>query len=429
MFSSINISNTLGNPKEQPDLRMKENVEDFIVQEVVDNVKCVFLPLIRLEKYYEAEKLLKELPKNEILKEERRNVYSIVNYHPFVRVFTKDSKFILEKQMEDVFVFTLLKYDYSFNSLINLLTNRLGVCNNCIQMGGTKDKRGITLQEVSVKCSFERLFNYAYTLSKNESLKIPKLGYEQLIDETNEKIKLEMEKHMKVDLMEVSDPIMIFNIRRGNSKKLGDLDGNFFRIKIRGLYGFKLEQTLFLNYFGPQRFGTNLNNHVVGKCILDEKYDEALDLILWDNQNYNPVQKMIIKLRDSKNKAKFIVSRLPRHVQMIYLHAYQSFLFNESINERFESKSPKVNEDKVLKNGVFEDATKMESLENIYLPLKKMENKLLKGGLRKMIEEMKEIDFYEDSEGTVINFYLSKSCYATVALRELIGNFSLASGE
>ena len=50
MFSSINISNTLGNPKEQPDLRMKENVEDFIVQEVVDNVKCVFLPLIRLEK-------------------------------------------------------------------------------------------------------------------------------------------------------------------------------------------------------------------------------------------------------------------------------------------------------------------------------------------------------------------------------------------
>lgn len=429
MFSSVEINNTLGTPEFSQKFQIKEKVEDFIVQEVTNGFKCQIYPLFDLEKFYRAESILNNLPQNEISKEERREIYSIINYHPFLRAYTQNSKFQVEKNTEDVFVFTLMKYDYSFNSLINLLSNRLGVSHNCIQTGGTKDKRGITLQEISVKCSFETLFNYALSLSKNENLKIRSLGYNESIDEANEKIKNEIAKYMKIETVDSLDPLMIFNIKRGNSKKLGDLDGNIFTIKIRNLFNFKLNQVKFLNYFGPQRFGVNLNNHEIGKCILDENYDEALEMILADGPNYNSVQKMIIKLKEQKNKSKFIVNRIPRYALMIYLHAYQSYIFNKSINERLNNRVPLKGVDKILKDSAFEDVDGTESLEDIYIPLVKMEHKFLKGGYRKMIEEMKDISFNEDQEGTVISFYLNKSCYATIALRELIGDFDSASVE
>lgn len=429
MFSSVQIIHTFNKTKNEKEFKIKEKVEDFIVQEVNDETICTILPILDLEKYFKAENFLKNLPTAELSKDERKAVYSIVNYHPFKRLFTADSKFEVENRSEDIFVFTLMKYDYSANALANLLSRRLDVPSACIQTSGTKDKRGITLQEMSINCSFEKLFNYAVSLSKNESLKFENLGFNKKIDEDNEILIKEIEKHMKVETFEVTEQIMIFNIRRGSSKKLGDLKGNLFTIKIRELFNLDVKSTKFLNYFGTQRFGMNLNNHIVGECILNEQFDEALDIIVADDKNYNPIQKSIIRLREQKNKPKFIVSRIPRHVKMIYLHSFQSLLFNKSVNDRFNSSAPLVGEDKILRNGEFLDVEGSESLEDIYIPLKKMNDKMLKGGNRKMIEEMQDLTINEDSEGTKVRFFLNKSSYATIALRELIGDFPAASFE
>ncbi|EOB12004.1 tRNA pseudouridine synthase D [Nosema bombycis CQ1] len=220
--------------------------------------------------------------------------------------------------------------------------------------------------------------------------------------------------------------IQFFDIHRSDIKRLGDLKGNRFTIKLENTSKINTNSK-FLNYFGLQRFGKCKNNHFIGEMILNKKYEEAVEMIMKNSKGYEsfiklkqnsfPVdnfkdltsfcdstEKYIFMMKIKNKSDKNIIFGLKREIRMIYLHAYQSYFFNESINEEINK-----NEQKNLPET---------------LPLKKFNDKMLKGGERKVISECFDLKGKKSGNDFIVSFNLCTSSYATIALREILANIS-----
>ncbi len=558
MFSTIGVSNFYNENILSGNYRLKEKPEDFIVHEITENGMSIAAPLLDIEKYYESENTFKNLPES-AEKDKRGFFYDKTNHYPFLKLSYEDGKFIVRKNKADIYVCTLVKYNISTASSIKLLAKYLGISPQYIQFSGNKDKRAVTYQEISVNCDFERLFDCAVRLKRKRDSMWKDVDFEKfskvdeliikVVEDTinteksnntrveeginakcvnnrstenktdlrtifenkaieikNELVNNSLADQSIIEAYDVCDQLRICNIRKGHSIKMGEHIGNRFIIKIKGLE--KLEKTpvYFYNYFGQQRFGNNLNNHIIGKYILEGKYDEALDMILNENKNFqynneknnledscegnvnkecciveknnsedilihnnvndilnkknnhgynkkeyikekelknmnenklntkesyddddndhifNQLQRFIIKMRKNGMKSKTIVYKMHRLSRMIYMHAYQSYIFNCDLNKRIINNSF-FDGDTVLVNNKFVPASEGNKLEEIYIPLVKANDKFLKGSQRKMIEEIIDFESRKEDDGIVVSFSLKKSSYATIALREIIGNY------
>lgn len=436
MLSDVGIINVLNKSGRANDCKIKQKVEDFIVQEVVNGVDCKITPIIDLDKYRLSQIIFDNLPKD-LDKAGRKSIYETANFNVFKRLITKDGQLSIKTDdTDDIFVFTVVKYNCSSNYLISLLSRRLEVPPICIQPAGTKDKRGITFQEISVKCSASKLLSYAFSLQSNNLMNLSDFGYDLSIDSTNKEILAEASKYINISPIDVTENIRICNVRRGAVKKLGDLDGNRFTILIRGLKEIKIVPKIFINYYGQQRFGINFNNHIIGEKILNKRYDEVLDLILEDNphsseeakdydkeKNLSYLQRYILKMKEKENSNKFIVNSFARNIKMTYLHAYQSFKFNLAINKRLEFFKIEPG-DKIDEGHGLIDAKPGSELSEIFMPLEKMDDKLLKGGYRKILEAFHDFQYTITENGIRVSFFLKKSSYATMALRELLEDYA-----
>lgn len=444
MVSKIGIEEFYKSEVPGGDYKFKQEVEDFVVYEINTHGICKAAPLLNLEEYYKSKSAFENIP-DEVPKEERKAIYDATKHYPFLRLTNVNGKFVIEPSKEDIYVFTLMKYNLNTTDAAWFLAKNLGVSLRHVQFSGNKDKRAITFQEISIICSFEKLFNYAISLNKNKA--IPDLEYTKIhcFNEINSKIIEEIGNTIHLESYEANDRIRIFDIRKGSSKRMGENVGNKFVIKIRGLESLSNQPRYFINYYGQQRFGRDLNNHLVGSFILEQKFDEALDAIMQSEEvgRENPgnnegntsdtidgasekkqssVQRYICRMRERNTKSKFIVYGLDRLTRMMYMHAYQSYVFNCDVNIRMETREVQSG-DLVFQDNQFIEATKETPLEDIYIPLEVKADKFLKGGHRKMIEEIKDFSRVLDGNDVVVTFSLNKSCYATCALREIIGNF------
>jgi len=233
--------------------------------------------------------------------------------------------------------------NWETNRLVRLMSRNMGISREKIGFAGTKDKRAITTQLMSFECPMESL--------------------------------------NKINL----DDLEIKNAYTGKrSIQIGDLIGNSFDIKVKecdvpkdeiGVILNKVVSDIkstggFPNYFGVQRFGTiRPITHKVGELIVKGNVEGAVksylsDLSFFENEETQIARKKMSEsedwselmrtVPDSLSFEKIMVSHLvehpddwvgcidilPRNLQMMFVHAYQSYLFNMMLSERMRSGMP-----------------------------------------------------------------------------------------
>ncbi|MBI5680961.1 MAG: tRNA pseudouridine(13) synthase TruD [Methanobacterium sp.] len=304
-----------------------------------------------------------------------------------------------------------------------------------------------------------------------------------------------------------------------NQKKLriGQLIGNKFRLLIRDTENpeadveianeilAELSQKGVPNYFGWQRFGkARSNTHIVGKKLLENDlgkvvdayignpYDEEPEHIKEVRQMYDDgkleeslesmpkgmrYEKMMLKTLLKEMKKKKIESKeeldeksyiraiesLPKPLKRMFVHAYQSYLFNKAVSER-----SKLGIDKYVEGDIIADNDEHlvhefgdeidERIKNFEVhptaplfgskvplaggKLGEMEQKILDDegvtleefkvpkmprlgshGLRRAMRfKIWDVSAKATDEGVLVEFSIPKGCYATAVLREIMKN-------
>ncbi|WP_048192197.1 tRNA pseudouridine(13) synthase TruD [Methanobacterium sp. SMA-27] len=306
--------------------------------------------------------------------------------------------------------------------------------------------------------------------------------------------------------------VKVLEIKQNEKKlRIGQLIGNKFRILIRDTQNpkndvktaknvlSKLEKVGVPNYYGWQRFGKNRpNTHRVGEYIVQNDIKGAVDSYIGNpypkekdhiksaRQYYDEgeleeayesmpagmrYEKMMLrelmkqkrkKGELNENSYKIALESLPKPLKRMFVHAYQSYLFNKVVSERSKLGIDKYvdgdiiidNEEHLVHefdiNNINERIKSFEvhptaPLYGTKVPLAegvvgKIEQKVLDDegikledfecpktpklgshGLRRAIRfKIWDISVVETSEEVLTEFSIPKGCYATAVLREIM---------
>lgn len=218
--------------------------------------------------------------------------------------------------------------NWETNRLMAELSRRLGVPRETIFFAGTKDKRAITTQYVSLRAPEEQ-----------------------------------------VRALDIKDVEVVETRRVDRAPKIGELVGNKFVIKIRDHKG-SAQPTIatlqaqggFPNYFGVQRFGViRPVTHKVGKAILEGDLKEAVRLYAGNPSPDEPEESRVARATYDKEGAAALqlyprhlsferqlvwhlsqnpgdyegaLLSLPRNLLTMFVYAAQSLAFNRLVARR-----------------------------------------------------------------------------------------------
>lgn len=302
--------------------------------------------------------------------------------------------------------FLLKKRNYNTINAIETIANFLRISSKNIGFAGNKDKNAVTEQLISIKNGRK---DFEKVSLKDIALKYVGKGDEEIY--------------------------------------LGGLKGNEFCITIRGMEDKKIKkieekaknkQIFMPNYFGEQRFSKS--NHWIGKAITNRDFKKAVQLVLESNSEQN--ERIEEHLQKQKNDFIVALKIIPFRMLKLYVHSYQSFLFNKALEEYIpmNTRGNKINYDEKI------------PIMGFSTELKELKNNKIKNIIEKIMQEEKitERDFiiraipYLSSEGgernafikisdfkiinvekdelnegkkkMVVSFSLPKGCYATVLM-------------
>ncbi|XP_057182923.1 pseudouridylate synthase 7 homolog isoform X1 [Triplophysa rosa] len=357
------------------ELQLFKNKEGNVAIEVLEDSK---------EKRTLLHKEVKTLfPGLETKTEEREGKRFIVAYHAAgkkalseVRSSAAPRKHSWPKTRGSFCHFVLYKENKDTMDAINVLSKFLRVRPNMFSYMGTKDKRAVTVQEIAVlKISAERLAHLNKCLM---NLKLGNFCY------------------------------------KNRPLKLGELQGNHFTVILRNISGSQeqveramtsLRDTGFINYYGMQRFGTTaIPTHQIGRAILQNNWKEVVDLILKPRPGAE--KSYLVKCREEWARSqdpeaalkKLPVKRcvegqllrglvmygtnniitafglIPRNNRLMYIHSYQSYVWNSMVSKRVEEFGLKaVGGDLILKGGsahvLSDDEAEKQSIHDVVMPL------------------------------------------------------------
>ena len=230
----------------------------------------------------------------------------------------------------------------------------------------------------------------------------------------------------------------------GNGKNpisLGNLEGNEFLIIIRNLDNQEIEKIkkiknkkiIVPNLYGPQRFSKN--NHLIGNALIKMEFKKAIDYIL---ENNGQIEKQIKQYLE-KNKSNYVeaLRLIPLKTRKLFVHSYQSYLFNkiagEYLKKNKKSKNIKIpligfnleiNSKRnaalksIIKKTIVEE--KINARDFIISQIPELTSE---GGMRNLYFELKDLKILDIADDELnhkkkikINFVLPKSCYATTAI-------------
>ncbi|NPA86461.1 MAG: tRNA pseudouridine(13) synthase TruD [Candidatus Diapherotrites archaeon] len=307
----------------------------------------------------------------------------------------------------------LEKRDWDLNDLIREIARRLKIGRDRISFAGTKDKYALTAQWIS----------------------------------------LWRVKWSELSSLSIKDAAFHSPIYRKRKLRRGDLFGNWFQVRIRGCTPGEVPE-LFLNYFGHQRFGSyRFVSHLIGKELLRENYEGALWTYLthtspWEPEETRAARERLKKERDLRAALEYFPARLrkegaliqryletgdprramfslPKNLISLFLHAYQSFLFNKMLSRRVDEEVPDLGETGIVPGYLsrfsegLQGKVEREVLdeEGVDLSLFKRWKRFgTQGDRRKLIERVRNLS----QRGSTLSFFLEKGTYATSYLREIL---------
>jgi tRNA pseudouridine13 synthase len=262
---------------------------------------------------------------------------------------TSPEDFQVEEIYEDLryeggryLVLEVEKTDWDTHHLIREMSRQLGISQKRFGWAGTKDKRAVTRQRISIMNLDE---------AELEKITLPDLKM-RILGRTNRCV------------------------------GLGDLLGNLFRIKIRDLACLEPEIRMaditkeilarkgIANYFGVQRFGdTRPVTHKVGEALVRGKIEEAVFIYLampfpgeleetkaaraqlWESRDVSAALKcfpgylhyelaMLNYLVQHPRDFSHAFHVLSANLRRLFVHAYQSCLFNKILSLRLAAGLP-----------------------------------------------------------------------------------------
>ncbi len=194
---------------------------------------------------------------------------------------------VFNKQNGKYLIYKLKKTNRNTEDCIQFLCKQLKIKRKYIGFAGTKDKTAITEQHISI-------FNVQNIKNRVENIK-------------------KSFKDFSLEFIGYLDKPL----------SLGDLKANHFEIIIRSLdKEFTIEKPYFIiNYFDEQRFSSN--NKEIGKAIIKKDFKNAVELL----KKQNHIDEETVKLY--KEDYIKMIRHIPMKILKLFVHAYQSFLFNE----------------------------------------------------------------------------------------------------
>lgn len=229
--------------------------------------------------------------------------------------------------------------NWETNRLVREIADRLGVSKKSIFFAGTKDKRAVTTQYVSVRAPLE-----------------------------------------KVVALGIRDVEILEAFRVDRAPKIGELVGNRFDIAVRET-AIPFEEAEarakailarletaggFPNYFGVQRFGVvRPLTHVMGRLLTEGRYEEAVwtycanplpgeEPVVFEARErltrerdpkaalrYYPTflsfeRQMLHHLAENPGDYVGAIRAVPTNLAMMFVYAHQSLLFNRMIAKRMQ---------------------------------------------------------------------------------------------
>ena len=261
---------------------------------------------------------------------------------------------------------------------------------------------------------------------------------------------------------------------------MGYLKGNKFEIVARDLKkkdfekvkgnSARIKKNGCLNYFGPQRFGSG-NTALIGKEIIKGRFEQAVRYMITYSEDANKVAKKARKFA-AKNwglwpeilaqMPKFLglekavlnhlvqfpndfagaLRKLPKPVRRMYVHGYQSWIFNKALDEIRNTKLTKSKklpipgyETKLGRDGFsrsLRGILKEEGIDLEQFKCSRMPELASAGSVRSAwffpkklkISKLEPDDINKNKYKLKLSFELSKGDYATVLIGELFNGKS-----
>ncbi len=321
-------------------------------------------------------------------------LYKSTRLNAFMRLKDVPEDFFVEEipkrkftEQGKLFVYTATKRDLTTNEMITKLSRLNGVQPRDIRFAGLKDRRAITTQ---------------YITSPKALTKSP--------DNVILTLKGKTDEHLS----------------------LGDMQANAFRIVVRDVKD--THDVVIPNYFGDQRFSKD--NVEIGLLILKKDFYEVAKRLAEENP------AVADRLEQDRSSPIQALQVFPFRILLLYVHAVQSWLYNEAVSAYIKDNHPDAREvpyrhgvlrfPKELKDQEVPVVGAVQELgewEKYYAPLlneagitqqdfliRSFPSLTQEGETRSLLADVKSHSIKREGPNAIVEVVLGSGCYATVCV-------------